>query len=204
MKNTLLLICMLGGMLAPASAPAWAWDANRPVVPCAHPMFRALDFWVGDWTVYHRESGRLAGFDRVGRILKGCAIQQTWVSLDDHFSSPMVPFRMNGKSLTAFNGEQWVQFWVDNQAGSQIIKGGVEGKKFVLTSESPVMGHIYKLSWEKEKDGAVHHMARRRKVDEETWIVLFDFIYRRNVNQMSQKLENTPEKDQMDQNDDND
>jgi len=64
------------------------------------------------------------------------------------------------------------------------------------------MGHIYKLSWEKQKDGTVHHMARRRKVDEETWIVLFDFIYRRNVNEMSQTPDKAPEKDQMDQNDD--
>jgi len=148
-------------------------------------MFRALDFWVGDWQVYHKESNRLAGFDRVGRILKGCAIQQVFVSLDDHFSSPMVPFRMNGKSLTAFNGQKWVQFWVDNQAGSQILKGGVEGKKFALSSESPVMGYIYKLTWEKNKDGTVEHMARRKKVDTENWEILFDFIYRRNISLMS-------------------
>ncbi len=180
MKNILLFICMMAGL----SMAAQARENKRPLVPCAHPMFRALDFWVGDWKVYHRESGELAGFDRVGRILKGCAIQQSWVSLDDHFSSPTVPFRMNGKSLTAFNGEQWVQFWVDNQAGSQIIKGGFEDNKLILKSQTPILGHIYKLTWEKKKDGTVQHIARRRKVDEEKWQVLFDFIYRRNISEM--------------------
>lgn len=159
-------------------------NKNKIIVPCAHPLFRALDFWVGDWKVYHRQSGELAGFDRVGRILKGCAIQQNWISLDDHFSSPMVPFRMNGKSLTAYDGEQWVQFWVDNQAGSQIIKGQVEKKSLILKSEKPVMGFIYQLSWTPGIDGSVAHQASRRKVDEDTWRPLFDFIYRRNKNQI--------------------
>lgn len=180
LKNILLFICIMAGL----SAAAHARENQRTIVPCAHPMFRALDFWVGDWKVYHRESGELAGFDRVGRILKGCAIQQGWVSLDDHFSSPMVPFRMNGKSLTAFNGEQWVQFWVDNQAGSQIIKGGFQDGKLTLKSETPVMGHIYKLTWEKQEDGTVQHIARRRKIEEEVWEVLFDFIYRRNISEI--------------------
>ena len=177
MKNILLLIVLAAGFIPAAVAK----DTNRPVVPCAHPMFRALDFWVGDWKVYHRESGELAGFDRVGRILKGCAIQRSWVSLDDHFSSPMVPFRMNGKSLTAFDGVQWTQFWVDNQAGSQVISGGFEDGMLTLKSATPIMGHIYKLSWAKQKDGTVSHIARRRKVADESWTILFDFIYRRNI-----------------------
>ncbi|PCI33526.1 MAG: hypothetical protein COB54_04300 [Alphaproteobacteria bacterium] len=177
MKNILLLIFVMAGLIPAAVAK----ETRRPVVPCAHPMFRVLDFWVGDWKVYHRESGELAGFDRVGRILKGCAIQQSWISLDDHFSSPMVPFRMNGKSLTAFNGTQWVQFWVDNQAGSQLIKGGFKDGVLTLKSETPIMGHIYKLTWQKQKDGTVSHIARRRKVEDENWHILFDFIYRRNI-----------------------
>ncbi len=180
MKNILAIICIMAGM----NLTAHAGDKQRPLVPCAHPMFRTLDFWVGDWKVYHRKSGELAGYDRVGRILKGCAIQQNWVSLDDHFSSPAVPFRMNGKSLTAFNGKQWTQFWVDNQAGSQIIEGGFKDNILTLKSPTPVMGHIYKLTWEKQKDGTVYHIAQRRKIEESVWKILFDFIYRRNASEL--------------------
>lgn len=181
MKNIFYISCLFALMVAGVTSPSFAKGDNGPIIPCAPPMFRALDFWVGDWKVYHRKTGKLAGFDRVGRTLKGCAIQQSWVSLDDHFSSPLVPFRMNGKSLTAFNGQQWVQFWVDNQAGSQIIKGGFKDGKLILKSETPIMGHIYKLTWQQNKDGTVSQMAQRRKVEEEKWTILFDFIYRRNA-----------------------
>ncbi len=181
-KNSLYVICITLGVAFFSISPSMAKKGNHPFVPCAHPMFRALDFWVGDWQVYHKGSGKLAGFDRVGRILKGCAIQQSWISLDDHFSSPMVPFRMNGKSLTAFNGQKWTQYWVDNQAGSQLTSGSFKDGKLTLKSEEAVMGHIYKLTWESQKDGTVHHMAQRQKTEEETWEILFDFIYRRNAN----------------------
>ncbi len=185
MKNFLLYVSMLLGLLTVFVSSSYAQnkasDKNKIIVPCAHPMFRALDFWVGDWQVYHKDSGKLAGFDRVGRTLKGCAIQQSWISLDDHFSSPMVPFRMNGKSLTAFDGQNWTQFWVDNQAGSQVIKGNFEGGKLILKSETPIMNHIYKLTWQKKKDGTVEHIAQRKKQGEEIWQTLFDFIYRKNI-----------------------
>lgn len=182
MKNKILIAALATVSMISGFDSVQAKEKDRPVVPCAHPMFRALDFWVGDWKVYHKDSGKLAGFDRVARILKGCAIQQSWISLDDHFSSPMVPFRMNGKSLTAFDGQKWTQFWVDNQAGSQMIRGGVERNKLTMISETPIMGHVYKLTWEKQKDGTVSHIAQRKKMDVEKWDVLFDFVYRRNVN----------------------
>jgi len=174
-----LSVLVVTGLLMPLTA--WAGKDNQPLVPCAHPMFRTLDFWVGDWMVYHRKSGKLAGFDRVGRILKGCAIQQSWISLDDYFSSPLVPFRMNGKSLTVFNGQKWTQLWVDNQAGSQIISGNFTDGKLVLKSETPVMGYTYQLTWQKQQDGTVNQLARRRKAGEKDWEILFDFIYRRNI-----------------------
>ncbi|PCJ37287.1 MAG: hypothetical protein COA93_00290 [Alphaproteobacteria bacterium] len=189
MKIFLLYVSILLGFSAVLVSSAYAQkkdtDKFRPIVPCAHPMFRALDFWVGDWQVYHKDSGKLAGFDRVGRTLKGCAIQQSWISLDDHFSSPMVPFRMNGKSLTAFDGQNWTQFWVDNQAGSQVIKGNFEGDRLILKSETPIMSHIYKLTWQQKKDGTVEHIAQRKKQGEEIWHILFDFIYRKNISHVA-------------------
>ena len=163
-------------------SPGYAKDEKKPVVPCSHPVFRLFDFWVGEWLVYDRESGKLVGFDRISRTLAGCALQQSWISLDDYFSSPGVPFRMNGKSLTAFNGKEWVQFWVDNQAGSQILKGGPEDKAFILSSDEPLGGYIFRMSWTPDKDGSIHNISERRKEDSEEWETVFDFIYRRNLN----------------------
>ena len=99
-----------------ATKSVHAQNGGNIVVPCAVPFYRELDFIVGDWQVFHNSTGKLAGYDRIGRTLRGCAIQQSWISLDDHFSSEYVPFRMYGKSLTAFNGSEWVHMWVDNKA----------------------------------------------------------------------------------------
>ncbi|WP_321394768.1 hypothetical protein [Emcibacter sp.] len=181
MKNYRLLGMVFVLLLAGAQQ-GQAADSKKPVVPCSHPVFRIFDFWVGEWLVYHRDSGKLAGYDRVSRTLAGCALQQSWISLDDHFSSPNVPFRMNGKSLTAFDGSRWVQFWVDNQAGSQILKGGPQDKSFVLSSDQPVGGYDYRMSWTPNKDGTIYNLSERRKQGSEEWETVFDFIYRRNLN----------------------
>lgn len=155
------------------------------VVPCAVPFYRELDFTVGDWQVFHKSTGKLAGYDKIGRILKGCAIQQSWISLDDHFSSKYVPFRMNGRSLTAFNGTYWVQFWVDNQAGVQVLKGGPEKDKFVLRSEENIGGFEYMLSWQRQDDGTLLNIHKRRAAEgaeKGEWQILYEWVYVKNLN----------------------
>lgn len=170
----------------PSNNFANAQSGDNIVVPCAVPFYRELDFIVGDWQVFHNSNGKLAGYDRIGRTLRGCAIQQSWISLDDHFSSEYVPFRMYGKSLTAFNGSEWVHMWVDNNAGVQILKGGPEKDRFVLRSESPVGGYEYKLTWQKGEKGRLLNLHERRKVSPATdneWETLYEWVYIKNLNQ---------------------
>ena len=155
------------------------------VVPCAVPFYRELDFIVGDWLVYHKSTGEIAGYDRIGRTLRGCAIQQSWISLDDHYSSKYVPFRMNGKSLTAFDGSKWVHMWVDNQAGVQILEGGPDKDKFVLSTQEPIGGFEYQISWQRQDDGSLINLHQRRTVEEGTsseWEVLNEWRYVKNIN----------------------
>ncbi|MBT5186511.1 MAG: hypothetical protein HOH19_05370 [Kordiimonadaceae bacterium] len=164
----------------------WAQDISNRVVPCAVPFYRDMDFTVGEWQVFHKSSGKLAGYDRIGRVLKGCAIQQSWVSLDDHFSSPYVPFRMSGRSITAFDGSQWVQMWVDNQAGVQILKGGPQKDRFVLKSEDNIGGFEYMLTWQKQDDGTLLNTHQRRENNGDIkgkWQTLYEWVYKKNLNQ---------------------
>ena len=183
-KIIIILLCII---TAPATVrPAMSQDSAKLVVPCAVPFYRELDFIVGDWQVFYKTTGKLAGYDRIGRVLKGCAIQQSWISLDDHFSSPYVPFRMDGRSLTAFNGSYWVQFWVDNHAGVQILKGGPESDKFVLRSDENIGGYEYMLSWQRQDDGTLLNIHKRRQArgDEKgDWQVLYEWVYVKNLNQ---------------------
>ncbi|HRW29847.1 MAG: hypothetical protein KDF58_06105 [Alphaproteobacteria bacterium] len=182
-KNILIFLYLL---ISPASVSmVSAQSVNDLVVPCAIPFYRELDFTVGDWQVFNKDTGKLAGYDRIGRILKGCAIQQIWVSLDDHFSSKYVPFRMNGRSVTAFNGSYWVQLWVDNQAGVQLLKGGPEKDKFVLKSDGTVGGYEYKMSWQRQDDGTLLNIHQRREVKEGEagpWETLYQWVYVKNLN----------------------
>ncbi len=186
MKKSLFLLLFLTIISPLASMEVLSKDKPQLVVPCAIPFYRELDFTVGDWKVYHKSDGKLAGYDRITRTLKGCAIQQSWISLDDHFSSPYVPFRMNGKSLTAFNGTSWVQFWVDNQAGVQILKGGPEKGLFVLRSDQNIAGYQYKMTWEIQKDGTLLNTHERRSVvdnEQGEWQKLYQWVYVKNLNQ---------------------
>ncbi len=176
---------LIGLSVLPVSTPvSHAQDIGDMVVPCAVPFYRELDFIVGEWQVYHRSSGELAGYDRIGRILQGCALQQSWVSLDDHFSSEYVPFRMSGRSLTAFDGSKWVHFWVDNQAGVQVLVGGPEQDRFVLRSEESVGGYDYELSWQRQDDGSLLNIHKRRTAGllPGEWEILYEWIYRKNLN----------------------
>lgn len=182
----ILLILLTFYAVSMMTHSARAQGIGDMVVPCAVPFYRELDFIVGDWQVFHKTTGKLAGYDKIGRILKGCAIQQSWISLDDHFSSEYVPFRLNGRSLTAFNGTEWIQFWVDNQAGVQVLRGGPQKDKFVLLSEKNIGGYEYKLSWQREEDGSLTNIHQRRDVssaDTEEWETLYDWRYVKNLNQ---------------------
>jgi len=164
----------------------WAQDISKLVVPCAIPFYREFDFTVGDWQVYHKSTGKIAGYDRIGRTLRGCAIQQSWISLDDHFSSPYVPFRMSGKSLTAFTGTEWVHLWVDNQAGVQVLKGGPEKDQFILRSEENIGDYEYMLTWQRQDDGTLVNTHQRRKnvaAEKGEWEVLYEWLYVKNLNQ---------------------
>lgn len=163
-----------------------AQGIGKMVVPCAVPFYRELDFIIGDWLVYHKSTGELVGYDRIGRTLRGCAIQQSWISLDDYFSSKYVPFRMYGKSLTAFDGSKWVQMWVDNQAGVQILQGGPQKEKFILNSKEAVGGFEYQMSWQRQDDGSVINIHQRRSAEEDAdseWEVLYEWRYVKNLNQ---------------------
>lgn len=184
MKKILFLILSIS-LLPSFVSDARAQDKGELVVPCAVPFYRELDFIVGEWQVFHKSTGEIAGYDRIGRILKGCAVQQSWISLDDHFSSKYVPFRMNGRSLTAFDGSKWIQFWVDNQAGVQILKGGPEKDKFVLRSEENIGDYEYELYWQRQDDGTLLNTHRRRTAigpEKGDWEILYEWLYVKNLN----------------------
>lgn len=80
-------------------------------------MYQELDFWIGNWEVFHTRTGALAGTNVIEKILDGCAYFEQWIGEDGY----------SGTSLTYIDpfSSTWSQQWVDNATGSQFYWNGV-------------------------------------------------------------------------------
>ena len=58
-------------------AGASAYDPTVQHLRLTHPE---LDFWVGEWDV--QVGGRMAGTNRIEKILDGCAVMEFWTGAD--------------------------------------------------------------------------------------------------------------------------
>jgi len=148
-------------------------SAEQEKKPCADPMSRQFDFWVGDWEV-KTPDGKAAGTSSIQLILDNCIIFENWTGASGY----------HGKSLNVYNSTigKWQQFWVDNQGGSLYFAGEFrdtalwfqgesidrDGNKLLehLTFFPLAEDHVRQL-WEQSKDGG------------KTWVVVFDGHYYR-------------------------
>ncbi|MBI1391806.1 MAG: hypothetical protein GC152_03590 [Alphaproteobacteria bacterium] len=67
--------------------------------------FSDWDFWIGEWQVFAADSGELRGFDDIKKDFGGCVIRQHWRQMDDLFSLPGSPWRLQGSSVTGITAE---------------------------------------------------------------------------------------------------
>lgn len=98
-----------------AAAPA---GAAEPAACTGEAAFSALDFWVGDWDVC--VDGRLAGHDRVAKVLDGCAVSEAWTDVDGSHGQSLFYYVVSEK--------QWKQVWVTDRA---LHPGGLKEKRLV-------------------------------------------------------------------------
>ena len=89
-----------------------------PETCASEPALAALDFWVGEWSVCTQ--GELAGHDRVGKILDGCAVSEEWTAADGSRGTGFFYYEASEKL--------WKQVWVTNQA---LLPGGLKEKRLV-------------------------------------------------------------------------
>jgi hypothetical protein len=80
------------------------------------PNGKALDFWVGDWTVVAVAGGAPQGISHIESVLAGCAIIENWYEPGG-----------DGKSLFSFDARSglWNQTWV---TGDTSRPGGLKNK----------------------------------------------------------------------------
>jgi hypothetical protein len=148
-------------------------QAQNPPVPCASPVQRQFDFWLGEWEVFMPD-GKKAGENTIERVHGGCALRETWRGGG----------KVEGTSLNSVNvrSARWVQHWVDNQGGRLFLVGGMQGAQMVLTSvEHPdfrgALPGMDRVTWTPLEGGAVRQLWERSTDGGATWTVSFDGKY---------------------------
>lgn len=113
--------------------------------PCASTVWWAdsgarhsdFDFWVGEWMVFDRQSGRLNGIDIIEKDLGGCAIKQRWRHMNDDYSLRGAGWRMQGTSSSGIAADGlWHQQWLDNNGGYLMMVGKLNAQgEMVMESD---------------------------------------------------------------------
>lgn len=93
---------------------------------CQTGSHRALDFWVGAWTVVAR-NGRHLGESHVRTDLAGCLIEEDFEAS-----------RYGNQSFVAYDDleDRWVRAFVDTNGVSLVLSGGFEDGVLVLEGET--------------------------------------------------------------------
>lgn len=149
--------------------------------PCrADKAGRALDFWVGTWTVTNA-AGTTLGHNRIDRVLSGCALIENWQGVRAHDE---------GKSLFTFDAARhlWQQVWVTPDTSRP---GGLKHKTMTTARDDGAVrfeGEIAlpdgttmrdRTTLTPLPDGRVRQVIARSRDGGATWTTGFDAFYTR-------------------------
>jgi len=152
---------------------ALAQAAQRAAEPCkdpAHPEYRQLDFWVGEWDVYSGQ--QKVGESSVQLILKNCVVFENWHGLQGG----------NGKSLNKYNhvSHEWEQFWVSDSGTTNYFHGSLTAgeMRYVLEMPAPSGGTLIRhLTFSSLPDGKVRQLSQASLDNGKTWSTEYDLLY---------------------------
>lgn len=89
-----------------------------PGRPCAGPMHRQFDFWLGEWNVFNPDEVQV-GTNVVTSELDGCVVTESWMGAGG------IP----GRSINTFDAEtgQWHQMWTSANFRQHLrMAGGID------------------------------------------------------------------------------
>lgn len=163
---TALALAAAAGAQDPAPA--------KPKVPdCKDELSRQFDFWVGDWTVIM--NGKVAGENRIEKILDGCALLENWSGASGH----------RGKSLNFYDRERgvWHQTWIDHQGMALGLDGKFADGKMTLTGKKPnqlnAVITTHRITWTPSPSGELRQVWDTSTDDGKTWQEQFNGTYKR-------------------------
>jgi hypothetical protein len=149
---------------------------SEPVAsPCADGARRALDFWIGSWTVTD-PSGKPAGKNEITRISGGCGLLERWESPGPSGST----FRGLGHHAYDPSLGAWRQLWTDTSGRTVDMQGEVKDGAVIyrwkIPGSSPALGR-YTVSV--QAGGKVRQTGERSTDGGKSWSTTFDYFYTR-------------------------
>ena len=151
------------------------WGDHAPSVksPCADPVYRQFDFWIGDWDVFEVERPTVVvARARIEPILNGCVLHEVYEGLDGHKGESF--------SIYDFTRNTWHQSWVNNSGYLLTIDGHLQGNSMILEGVDHMPYDKLRQvrgEWRPDEQGA--HEAAWRSTDRGiTWVPWFDLSFR--------------------------
>lgn len=142
--------------------------------PCSPAQYRQFDFWVGNWTVTSRRTGKLAGTNNVTREYGGCVVMEHWSGARGG----------RGSSFNTYDAGRhaWHQTWVDNGGSLLLLDGGLRSGSMVLQGTSigsNGKSTLNRITWTPLPNGTVRQHWIISNDGGKTWGDAFDGIYTR-------------------------
>lgn len=155
------------------SPEASAKDALVAAPSCESSEYRQFDFWIGTWAV--TEAGQPAGHNTIEADLKGCALFESWTSVDGG----------RGRSVNYYDRtrKRWHQSWIDDRGGALELDGGLGEHGMMLegTRLDPATGAQarQRITWTPQPDGSVRQHWQTLPPGQSAWQDVFDGLYQR-------------------------
>ena len=143
--------------------------------PCSDPVYRHMDFWIGDWEVTNPK-GDVVGENRIEQILGTCVIMENWTGKGGSV----------GHSFNIYNRvtERWEQTWVDNGGNVFYFHGNWDEEKgelayFSETKTAKGVPVLYRMVFTPQEDGTVKQLWEASIDTGREWNTLFNGTYRK-------------------------
>lgn len=166
-RKPLAAAILTAGALAGSAAAQTASVTTAPA-PCEEEIYRAFDFWIGDWDVFD-SGGNRAGENTITVEEGGCLLVERWRGAAG----------TTGQSYNFYDParKQWRQLWVA-PAATIDYAGGIDGAgAMVLEGEIAYRNGTafpFRGTWTLEKGGDVvqHFQQYNPETDEwDDWFV---------------------------------
>lgn len=163
-----------------AAGGAGAQQSSAPAAqqrPCSAPVFDDFDFWVGEWDVVDKTTGKKAGTNSITKEEYGCLLVERWTGAGG----------ITGQSYNFVDLEtlKWRQVWVS--AGATIDYAGGLNDKGEMVLEGTIgypagaagNGAKFRGTWTPNADGTVTQRFEQYDDAQKTWSDWFVGVYAR-------------------------